>query len=235
MRTVFEDEDEEVTERYQEPDRELTLSSTTLLAIFFGLVLVCGLFFGLGYTLGRRTSSDAAAVTPPETSSPIQSTESGPKPSATAIQPRAEAAAPPPLDTPPAEAQTSSPAESSEEEKAPQPPAHVQAASLPVATQAAPAQTPTVKPALHSDAMPATAQPAVAATGTVMVQIAAVSSTSDATVLVNALRKRGYAVVVRQQPSDSLQHVQVGPFASRADANVMKQKLIADGYNAILK
>ena len=68
-----------------------------------------------------------------------------------------------------------------------------------------------------------------------MVQIAAVSNQPDADVLVGALRRHGYTVTVRRDAADALLHVQVGPFATRAEANAMRQKLLADGYNAILK
>jgi cell division septation protein DedD len=68
-----------------------------------------------------------------------------------------------------------------------------------------------------------------------MVQIAAVSHQEDAQVLVSALRKRGYAVTVRRLPSDSLLHVQVGPFANHNEAYAMRQKLLSDGYNAIVQ
>jgi len=68
-----------------------------------------------------------------------------------------------------------------------------------------------------------------------MVQIAAVTHQEDANILVSALRKRGYAVVVRSEPNDSLLHVQLGPFASRDEARAMRAKLLGDGYNAILK
>ncbi len=68
-----------------------------------------------------------------------------------------------------------------------------------------------------------------------MVQIAAVSHQEDAEVLVGALRKRGYSVNIRREPGDGLLHVQVGPFASRADANAIRLKLLGDGYNAFLK
>ncbi|MFC6647238.1 hypothetical protein ACFQBQ_17010 [Granulicella cerasi] len=37
-------------------ERELTLSTGTILAIFFGLVLVCGLFFAFGYNLGKKAT-----------------------------------------------------------------------------------------------------------------------------------------------------------------------------------
>jgi cell division septation protein DedD len=67
------------------------------------------------------------------------------------------------------------------------------------------------------------------------VQIAAVSNPDDAEVLVSALRRRGYAVTVRREPLDGLMHVQVGPFSNRNDAMAMRQRLLNDGYNAILQ
>jgi cell division septation protein DedD len=68
-----------------------------------------------------------------------------------------------------------------------------------------------------------------------MVQVAAISNPTDAQVLVGALRKHGFSASIRTQSSDTLLHVQVGPFASRVEAAAMKQKLLSDGYNAILK
>jgi cell division septation protein DedD len=94
-----------------------------------------------------------------------------------------------------------------------------------------------VKPALPAIAV---AQPAKAATAAqpapgagTMVQIAAVSHSEDAEVLMNALRKRGYTVTARHLLGDNLIHVQIGPFANRSDANAMSQKLLSDGYNAV--
>src|SRR5580658_8141663 len=50
----------------QERDREITLSMGLILSIFFALALVCAIFFGMGYTLGRhsaqtQTSADGTA------------------------------------------------------------------------------------------------------------------------------------------------------------------------------
>jgi cell division septation protein DedD len=67
-----------------------------------------------------------------------------------------------------------------------------------------------------------------------MVQLMAAAQPEDAEILATALRKRGYHAVVRNEP-DHLFHVQVGPFPSRAEADTMRRKLQADGYNAILK
>jgi cell division septation protein DedD len=68
-----------------------------------------------------------------------------------------------------------------------------------------------------------------------MVQIAAVSHEEDADVLVSALRKHGYVVSARRDPGDNLLHVQVGPFATHSDAASMRQRLLNDGYNAIIE
>ncbi len=74
-----------------------------------------------------------------------------------------------------------------------------------------------------------------AAPAGVMVQIAAISNAGDADVLVRALGRHGYAPAVRKDAADGFLHVQVGPFASRGEAKSMQQKLLRDGYNAILK
>jgi cell division septation protein DedD len=68
-----------------------------------------------------------------------------------------------------------------------------------------------------------------------MVQVAAVVRREDADVLVSALRQKGFNAVVRNEPQDKLLHVQVGPFNDRAEANSTRQKLLSDGYDAIIK
>jgi cell division septation protein DedD len=78
-------------------------------------------------------------------------------------------------------------------------------------------------------------QPALSQVQGWMVQIAAVSHAEDAEVLVNALKKRGYSVTVRRDVADNLLHVQTGPFVTRNEANAMRQKLLNDGYNAIVQ
>jgi DedD protein len=193
------------------PDRELTISATTLLAIFFGLVLLCGLFFGLGYTFGRRSPSNPAAANVQAAS---QSFDSQPKPSA-AAQP---VSAPVPTQPQP-DASASAPADPAPDDTAPSPPE----AKTPEAAPAKPTPQPTATPA-----------PDPAPTGT-MVQIAAIANPADADVLVRALQQHGFSASEHHYPTDALIHVQVGPFANRADAIAMKQKLLSDGYNAILK
>jgi DedD protein len=92
-----------------------------------------------------------------------------------------------------------------------------------------------VAPPITVASTPAPSAAPASVTGKPMVQIAAVSRQEDADVLVTALRQRGYGVVVRSEPQDKLLHVQVGPFADRTQATAIKQKLLSDGYNAIIK
>ena len=66
-------------------------------------------------------------------------------------------------------------------------------------------------------------------------QVAAVSSQDIADIEVAALKKDGYAVVVRHEPQDKLLHVQIGPFADKKEAEAMRQRVQADGFNAIVK
>src|ERR1700679_2492219 len=63
-------------------DTEIALGTRSLLAIFFGLVLVCAIFFGLGYSVGRGSGTRAAAP-PIDASTPPDSHLSKPSPEQT--------------------------------------------------------------------------------------------------------------------------------------------------------
>src|ERR1700719_5218770 len=60
MRTLFDTDEEEIEGKAS----EITLSTASLLGIFFGLVLVCGVFFGFGYSTGRGTRAAQATLVP---------------------------------------------------------------------------------------------------------------------------------------------------------------------------
>ncbi|MGB6722854.1 MAG: hypothetical protein WBE72_18805, partial [Terracidiphilus sp.] len=70
MRGVFDDEEREPAKARR--DTELTLGSGTLLAIFFGLLLLCGLCFGLGYAVGHRGPQAPTAAELPAAGAPEQ-------------------------------------------------------------------------------------------------------------------------------------------------------------------
>jgi len=223
----------------QNDDREISLGTGTILAIFFALALVCAVFFGLGYNMGRKSTQSATVAAASTDPSPSASIFSGFKPSAgnPGTQPSAaskkdlEAATPPSKD-PDAEIVTT-PVSSTDDTAAASratPSAHKEAPQ-----DAAPAPIVRESPRGTSPSVPVAAMPAISPNGTSIVQVAAVSHQEDADVLISALKKRGYPVFIRQEPQDKLLHVQIGPFATKKDAEAMRQHLLSDGYNAIVK
>jgi cell division septation protein DedD len=222
-------------------DREISLGTGTILGIFFALALLCAIFFGFGYSMGRKSAqtSTVAAETGTGTSSGIFSAF---KPSAG--NPVSQPAASTRKEAPAVDSQASSdadaPASSDTASEDATPPTKPVATAPRAVPQPAPAEVPaaaSVRQSTKSEATPAPApaMPAITPNGTAMVQVAAVSHQEDADVLLSALKKKGYAVFIRQEPQDHLLHVQIGPFATRKDADTMRQHLLSDGYNAIVK
>ena len=248
MRGEFDDREPEA--RGLRRDTELTLGSGALLALFAGLVLLCGLCFGLGYTVGHHGSQEpvAAAQSPSGAQAASQQDSSRPKPPATG---QAGVAAAPQSAAPdqPADAANDSPAPAATNTSAAPASQSAASASNPTAAasqpqmrsaQVQPAILPTPKPlqSVQSATVPSSPprpQSAAAPAIPLMVQIAAVSHVEDASVLVNALRKRGYTVTAQRKPDDGLIHVWIGPFNNRDEANKWRLKLLDDGYNAIVQ
>lgn len=188
-------------------DREITLGTTMILAIFFALAVFAAIFFGFGYSMGSKRTTTASA--PGTAASPATSygTLSTAKPAA---------GSPANADNPGRHAD------------APQPSQMAPSTSTSTALVAKrPPPTPAILTPPPGPVLPIAQQP--------VVQIAAVSHQEDADLLVSTLKRRGYAVAVHADPRDKLLHVQVGPFSTRQEADAMRQRLIADGFNAMVK
>jgi cell division septation protein DedD len=201
--------DDEEQDTPAQPEHELTLSTGSILAIFLGLVLLCGAFFGFGYKMGSHKPSppaDAAVIeATPATGTNFSSFKPAAGSPASSPAPVAAAAVPTPA-PPPAETDT---------------------------PDAPPEAAPIVHPPTATTP-PHTVAPAPVATGNFLVQVAAVSYKQDADLLVGALKAKGYPVAA-YAGTDKLFHVQVGPFNNRATAETTRQRLLADGYQPILK
>jgi len=203
---------------------ELTLGPMMLLGLFFGLALLCGLCFGVGYSMG---SSDAL------------------KSAATGLKPGAGAAS---------QTAGSLPKPSADQQKTPDAQSIVN--DLPVIdtygekkgagsqnpnpdfASGANSTEPLSKQAPSAATLPAaTTNPEQGAgtAGSLMVQIAIVPRQEDADILISALRKHGYTATALHDPADNKLHVRIGPFSNRNDANAMCQKLLHDGYNAVVQ
>ena len=218
-----------------QPEREVTLNTGIVLALFFALALLCAVFFGFGYSMGRK-SVPPPTIAETDNTSTLAETDTGnagPKPS-----PGSPASVPVPSYAGPTSATTDAKPK----------PASTAGDATPVITQSLPRTAPAsgtsaaieagapivrVAPASTPAAASTSTQPA--SSGSIFVQVSAVSHQEDADVLLSALRRRGYTVFTRSDPNDHLIHVQLGPYSTRKDADAMRTRLSGDGYNAILK
>jgi DedD protein len=195
-------------------DTEITLGTGKLLFLFFSLVIICALFFALGYSLGRKSESTittaSAAVAQPAPSGNSSKASSGAAPTQpmTFYKSVENKDANPGL-TPPADGKSDAPG---------------------AATSGAGANA-----AAGSQAAASGESTATLPTGGYFVQVAAVTKQEDADSLVDALKKKEYPAVATQSPTDKLFRVQVGPYSDIKDAEAMRTRLIGDGYNPIVK
>jgi DedD protein len=188
-------------------DTEITLGTGKMLVLFFGLVALCAVFFGMGFSLGKNS---AKANGDPQAAA---SAASSVRPTAVkASEPR------PPSDLTFYKAV---------EQKDPNTELTPKTTDVPANAAAKPA-------AADSDAPPDPTA-LVSSQNNYFVQVAAVSKQEDAEALVDALKKKQYAAFAANPPGDKLFHVQVGPFSDIKDAESARGQLVKDGYNPILK
>jgi DedD protein len=186
-------------------DTEITLGAGKMLGLFFGLVALCAVFFGLGFSLGRKSAQPSLLSSEPSSAG-------------------TPAARPGPVKSTGAAASSTPPGEPLSFYKA-------------VEQKQANAQlTPATKDTSADDSEKSGApDPAIALAQGYFVQVAAVSKPEDAQSLVDALKKKQYAAFSNNSAGDKLFHVQIGPFNDVKDAELLRAKLVSDGYNPILK
>lgn len=224
-------------------ERDITIGPGKLLGLFFMLVTVCGVFFAIGYSLGKTSAREQALndKTPlnASLSAPVVGDASAPKPSAVVTtksgaeknsdqeskqedQPSA-----PDLTFFNAVKRDDHSAKAADVKNAQSKPAEATTAAV---MPAPPPESPSAKPATKTDV-------STTANGAFVVQIAAVTREEDAAALAGALRKKSYSVFVVNNPAvhDKFYHVQVGPFSNLQEAEAMKAKLTSEGYNPIVK
>ena len=182
-------------------EKELVLGNKQLISLFFVVVALCGVFFAVGYMIGRNTSKPAATaadVAPaPATAAPVQESE----------PPRETAAA---ADVPPSSADTP-------QVTAPAAPA-APAAATPAETQPPPQTRPAVSEA-----------PTVPVAGATYLQVTALRR-SDADNLVKTLREQNFPALLADSSKPDLFRVLVGPYHQTADVADAKARLKSLGF-----
>ncbi|HWP84159.1 MAG TPA: SPOR domain-containing protein [Terriglobia bacterium] len=198
---------------------ELVLEHRQVVALFFGLALVCGVFFALGYVVGRNTLPPIAAQEQAVESQPAASEKPSAMPAPTYAPRTAVASAP-------AAAGSASSTElgfydSVQQE---QPQGILTPGAAPAGSAGEPA-APESRPAIAVVPPPAG----------IVVQVSALTRQEDAESLVSLLQEKNLPVLVTTGENDPLFHVVVGPYKSEAEAQKIKQLLEQDGFRPFLR
>ena len=198
----------------QEGEKEIVLGNKQLISLFFVVAALCGVFFAMGYMLGRK--GEKPAVASPEASAAPATNASSISPSPA---PQAKDAEPPretvPDETSPAEAaatdasQTTAPATAAAGKSTTSPAPETPAASV---------QT---KPALDTPVTPEA--------GATWLQVTALRR-ADADNLVKTLREQNFPAAVASSSKPDLFRVLVGPYHQTADVADAKARLKALGF-----
>jgi len=210
------------------------LSTRHLILVFLAGVALCGVFFSLGFLVGYNERSarmapvtervSAPATIPPTINPPLETVPVGPNPTETST---------PTVPPPPAPLQAGSPHLSSRDQKLETAP---RTSSPVIAAPSSPAKA--EKQPVSSGTAPTAAGAGGPGTG-LAVQITASRTRQDAEALVKVLKGRGYPAFLvapgNAHTNDNLYRVQVGPFASREDAEKARTRLTQEGFKPFIR
>jgi DedD protein len=205
---------------------ERVLESRHLVGLFLGVVLLCSVFFTLGYVMGRT-----------QFSGPVHA-EAFSKPSPAPVIPKAREPQPPApapgewdfyakkddsRAEPPTPKRQTNPTNA-----APVPAVATKSGSAPPAAAAKPVAAPASKP-------PSRYQPPKMAKGAIVVQVAALARQSDALHMADLIQEKQFPAFVITPAADKYYHVQVGPYTDEKSAEAAKRALEQLGFKPIIK
>src|SRR5271156_1820861 len=218
------------------------LESRHLVGLFLGVVLLCGVFFTLGYVMGR-TQYGGAVHAADGFNSNVPSASVSPKSKAA---PAAKNAPPPAPDDGGWDFYDNKKSANDHLEPAPAPAATAPAAP---ATKA-PASVPAVVSKSNNTPPPAATktvaatpkqpsagrfQPPAMTKNSIVLQVAAVKLQRDALEMADAIQQKKFPSFVATSPADSFYHVQVGPYPDMPSAENAKRALEQLGFKPIIK
>jgi DedD protein len=192
------------------------LESRHLVGLFLGVVLLCGVFFTLGYVMGRNQYGGS-----------VHAAESLSRNAPSAKSRETEQPAAIPDDFFPNKKDTdhlvpASPAKS---------PASSNAPAKPNAAVPAPSSKPSV-----SEAKPLPRyQPPALPKAAILLQVAALRRQGDALEMAEAIQQKKFPAFVVTPGSDNFYRVQVGPYQDMATAEAAKRALEQFGFKPIIK
>jgi cell division septation protein DedD len=215
---------------------ERVLESKHVIGLFLLMLLFSGIFFSLGYVMGRNQYDGQvrAAMTTMGRTEPayVPKNDPAPKkvaedattadsdPSTDSTSPawtfpstNGPASAEPYLDTPPAVKTPDSPTK----------PAYSKTARLQAQPVSARVVTKNSKSTTVAPFIP---------TGSYVIQVAALMRQDDALAIAGSLQKKHYSVYVQSPQKDKYYRVQVGPFKDQKSADAAKKGLEGEGFKA---
>ena len=207
------------------------LESRHLVGLFLGVVLLCGVFFTLGYVMGRtQFSGSVHAADPVPKYSPMLTTPA--KPAAKESPASASATKHETKDPGEcwADCGTKTPDRPEVEPAAAKAAAPVASKSSKTLAAAPPAAA---KPVVVKE--PARFQAPAMNKNSIVLQVAATKQQRDALDMADILQKKRFPSFVANSPADAFYHVQVGPYADMASAESAKRALEQLGFKSIIK
>ena len=192
------------------------LESRHLVGLFLGVVLLCGVFFTLGYVMGRNqfggpvhAEDTRLRATPSPAPSAPKSKQSEPAPSS-------------------ASGDWDFYGKSSPKN----PDTETAAGTRNAGNSSSPAAK--TKP-VASTTPPGRFQPPKMGKSAVVLQVSALTRQSDALAMADAIQQKGFPSFVVTPTTDNFYRVQVGPYADEKSADASKRALEQAGFKSIIK
>jgi len=209
---------------------ERVLEGRHVIGLFFLMLLFSGVFFTLGYVMGRNqldAQVRAASTHGNDTLLPVKPEPSA-KPNKSPVStpgnsdPATDAATPPSSEW---EFYRAGDKNSSNDHLKPAPAAS-SAQQKTITTSAKPASSPAGRSNVTTPAIPR---------GSYLLQVVALRTESDAISIANELRKKKFPAFVQAPQSDKYYRVQVGPYADQKAMQTARKGLETAGFKAIIK
>src|ERR1700678_2715791 len=200
------------------------LESRHLVGLFLGVVLLCGVFFTLGYVMGRTQFTGAVKADTVTRYSPPVIVPSRPPNREAPVASNAKPAADPCW-------------ADCGNNKTPDLTPAPKTAILTSAKSERGSNTAPLAPAKASSGTkePLRFQPPVPGRNSIVLQVAATKQQRDALDMADILQKKKFPSFVANSPADSFYHVQVGPYPDLASAENAKRALEQLGFKSIIK
>ena len=195
------------------------LESRHLVLLFLSVVLLCGVFFTLGYVMGHTQygGSVQASDSPARPQPPVATPKTAKQPSATSTAADKSGWG------------SDEPAKSDDPIVAPAPKPAPKVA-MPVAAAA-----PKGKSVPVAERQPPKYNPPALNKNSIVLQVAAVKQQHDALEMADELQKKRFPAFVVNSQADGFYHVQVGPYPDKASADAARHSLEQAGFKAIIK